>query len=154
MLGYIDKIRKISKKILKDKRVDLIIGFKKGTVPMINEPCFINKEEDVNQIIWDANCGINLSNYLTDRKEKIAIIAKGCDSRNIVNHIIENKIKREQLFIIGVPCKGMIDKNKISSIFNEEILEVQEEEDKLIIKGKNNKKTRFLSEKLSDMHST
>ncbi len=63
-----------------------------------------------NELIWDSNCGINLANYLTDRKEKIGIVAKGCDSRNIVTHIIENKIKREQLYIIGVPCTGMMDK--------------------------------------------
>jgi formate dehydrogenase subunit beta len=51
-----------------------------------------------------------------DRKEKIGIVAKGCDSRNIVTHIIENKIKREQLVIIGVPCKGMIDRRRITAM--------------------------------------
>ncbi|MBW2412551.1 MAG: zinc ribbon domain-containing protein, partial [Deltaproteobacteria bacterium] len=52
--------------------------------------------EEVKDLVWDSNCGINLANYLTNRQEKIGIIAKGCDSRNIVNHIIENKIKRDQ----------------------------------------------------------
>ena len=52
---------------------------------------------EVEQLVWDSHCGINLANYLTDRKEKIGIVAKGCDSRNIVTHMIENKIKREQL---------------------------------------------------------
>jgi hypothetical protein len=33
-------------------------------------------------------------------------VAKGCDSRNIVTHIIENKIKREQLVIIGCPARA------------------------------------------------
>ncbi|WP_459925724.1 4Fe-4S ferredoxin [Desulfatiferula olefinivorans] len=71
----------------------------------------ITKTDDVKDLVWDANCRINLCNYLTNRKEKLAIVAKGCDSRNIVTHIIENKIKRDQLVIIGVPCKGMNDKN-------------------------------------------
>jgi formate dehydrogenase subunit beta len=74
-------------------------------MPMMNEPCFISSPER-RRLVWDSNCGINLANYLTNRKEKIGIVAKGCDSRNIVTHIIENKVKREQLVIIGVPCRG------------------------------------------------
>ena len=40
-MGYTDKIREIAKKILTDKTVDLIIGFKRGTVPMMTEPVII-----------------------------------------------------------------------------------------------------------------
>lgn len=94
MLGYIDKIKEISERLLKEGTVDMVIGFKKGTLPMMNEPCLAKKPDDVEKLIWDSNCGINLTNYLTDRKEKIAVVAKGCDSRNIVTHIIENKIDR------------------------------------------------------------
>jgi formate dehydrogenase subunit beta len=135
MLKYIDTIRKISKRLLKEKAVDMVIGFRKATVPMMNEPCFVDKPENVDNLVWDSNCGINLANYLTNRKEKIAVIAKGCDSRNIVTHIIENKVKRDQLFIIGVPCKGMIDRHKIASIFEEEIIEVAEEGNIVIVKS-------------------
>jgi len=135
MLGYTDKIRQISKGLLENKKVDIIIGFKKGTMPMMNEPCLIKSPKDAEKLVWDSNCGINLANYLTDRKEKIGIIAKGCDSRNIVTHIIENKIKREQLVIIGVPCRGMIDKNKITSMFEGEIKQLTEQNGNVIIKG-------------------
>jgi ferredoxin len=110
MDAYISKIKSISERLLKDGTVEVVIGFRKGSIPMMNEPCLIKRSEDVKDLVWDTNCRINLANYLTNRKEKIAVIAKGCDSRNIVNHIIENKIKRDQLFIIGVPCKGMNDK--------------------------------------------
>jgi len=135
MLWYTTKIREISERLLKEGKVDMVIGFRKGTVPMMNEPCVVKSPENVKELVWDSNCGINLANYLTDRKEKIAIIAKGCDSRNIVTHIIENKIKRDQLFIIGVPCKGMIDRHKIASMFKKEIIEVAEEESVVIVKG-------------------
>lgn len=135
MLGYIDKIRQISKGLLEEKKVDVIIGFKKGTMPMMNEPCVLKSPDDVEKLVWDSHCGINLANYLTDRREKIGIIAKGCDSRNIVTHIIENKIKRDQLVIIGVPCKQMIDKNKINSMFEGEIKQVTEQNNSVIIKG-------------------
>ena len=135
MLAYIDKIKEISNRLLKDSEVDMVIGFRKGTMPMMNEPCFAKKPEDVDNFVWDSNCGINLANYITDRKEKIGILAKGCDSRNIVTHIIENKIKRDQLVVIGVPCMAMIDRHKIETMFETEIQDVIEADGKIIVKG-------------------
>jgi formate dehydrogenase subunit beta len=136
MLSYIDKIKEISHRLLKEAKVDMVIGFRKGTVPMMNEPCFVRTAEDIDNLVWDSNCGINLANYLTNRKEKtIGIVAKGCDSRNIVTHIIENKIKRDQVVIIGVPCKGMIDRHFIEAMVDGEIQEVIETDDKIHIKG-------------------
>ena len=135
MTSYIEKIREISAKLLKECKVDLIIGFRQGTLPMMNEPYFAKSPEDLQNLVWDSNCGINLANYLTNRTEKIGIIAKGCDSRNIVTHIIENKIKREQLVIIGVPCQGMIDKRKINAMVEGEILAVTEDANNITVKG-------------------
>jgi ferredoxin len=133
MLEYKDKIIEISKKLLKDCTVEMVIGFRKGTLPMMNEPCFAKTASDVQQFVWDSNCGINLANYVTNRKEKIGIVAKGCDTRNLVTHVIENKINRDQLIIIGVPCQGMIDKRKITSMFDEEIQKVDEKGDKIVV---------------------
>ena len=135
MLSYIDKIKEISTRLLKECRVEMVIGFRQGTVPMMNEPHFARTAEAVENFVWDSNCGINLCNYLTNRTEKIGIVAKGCDTRNIVTHIIENKIKRDQLVIIGIPCKGMIDKRKIVAMFEGEITEVIEAEDRITVKG-------------------
>ena len=135
MLSYNDKIKEISTRLLKECQVEMVIGFRKGTVPMMNEPHFAKSAEDVQKFVWDSNCGINLCNYLTNRTEKIGIVAKGCDSRNIVTHIIENKIKREQLVVIGIPCKGMIDKRKISALCEGEISEVVEDENNITVKG-------------------
>jgi ferredoxin len=150
MIGYIDKIKEISKVLLEDGKVDMVIGFRKGTVPMINEPFAAKTAADVDSFVWDSGCGINLANYLTNRKEKIGIIAKGCDSRNIVNHIIENKINREQLTIIGVPCKGMVDRSKVNALVSYEITAVIEKEDTLIISGSDSEKTLKKSDVLSE----
>jgi ferredoxin len=140
MLGYIDKIQEISERLLKDGSVDMIIGFRKGTVPLMNEPCFIKEPAAVNTLVWDSNCGINLANYLTGRKEKVGIIAKGCDSRNIVTHIIEKNIDRDQLKVIGVPCKGMVDRHKVASIMDGDITDAVESEDTILVKSGDSQK--------------
>ena len=134
MVGYTEKIKEIAGRLLKECTVDMVIGFRKGTMPMMNEPCFATTPDAVDTLVWDSNCGINLANYLTNRKEKVAVVAKGCDSRNIVTHIIENKIKRDQVTIIGVPCTGMIDKRKITGLVAGEILEVSETENTIKVK--------------------
>jgi len=134
MLGHTEKMREIAGRLLKECTVEMVVGFRKGSMPMMNEPCFVTTADDVRSLVWDSNCGINLANYLTNRKEKIAVFAKGCDSRNIVNHIIENKIKRDQVYVVGVPCTGMIDKRKISSMVGGEILEVSETENTIKVR--------------------
>lgn len=133
MQQYTQKIKEISKRLLDECRVETVIGFRRGTLPMMNQPCFAKTVADVDQFVWDSNCGVNLANYLTHRKEKIAIVAKGCDSRNIVTHIIENKIERDQLYIIGVPCKGMVDKRVITEKVAGEITAVGEADGKVTV---------------------
>jgi formate dehydrogenase subunit beta len=134
MSTYTEKIREIALRLLKECKVEMVIGFRQGSVPMMSEPCVVRKHEEVDRLIWDSNCGINLANYLTNRKGKIGIVAKGCDSRNIVTHIKESRIKREQLVIIGVPCQGMIDKRKIAASVEGEILEVSENGEQVTVK--------------------
>ncbi|SHK20405.1 4Fe-4S dicluster domain-containing protein [Desulfatibacillum alkenivorans DSM 16219] len=135
MSEYAEKIRGIAKKLLDDGTVDMVIGFRKGTMPLINEPCFVKDAAKVDALVWDSSCGVNLANYLPKRKEKIGVVAKGCDSRNIVTHIVENQITREQLYIIGVPCTGMVDRRKIRLAVGKEILSVSEADGKITVTG-------------------
>jgi formate dehydrogenase subunit beta len=151
MIEYGDTIRKIAKKILEEKKVDLIIGYKKGTLPLMTEPVLIRDAEKADQLHWDSFCNMNLANYLPKREEKIGIIAKGCDSRNIAVHIVENQIKREQLYIVGVPCKGMIDRRKIISFVDgKEVREVIESGGDIIVKGAGFEHTLKKSDYLQD----
>ena len=150
MEQYTKKTREIAKRLLKECAVDMVIGFRKGTLPMMSEPHFARTPEQVDALVWDSHCGINLANYLTDRKEKIAVVAKGCDSRNIVTHILENKIKREQLTIIGVPCLGMVDKRKIVDSVEGEVLAVSEEDDQIKVKSTGGEKTFDKAEVLQE----
>jgi formate dehydrogenase subunit beta len=142
MLEYTFKIRETAKKLLEEGKVDVFIGYKKGSVPMMNEPVLISDPEKVDLLYWDSNCGLNLCNYLTKRTEKIGIIANGCNSRNIVTHIVENQIKRDQLYIVGIPCKGMIDHRAVQrAVKQREILDIKEEGDSFTVNGKNFEET-------------
>jgi len=136
MLKYSEKIKETAKRLLKEKKVDIFIGYRKGSVPMMNEPVFIADPDKVDQLYWDSFCGLNLCNYLTKRTGRIGIVANGCNSRNIVTHIIENQIKRDQLYIVGLPCEGMIDHRAVMRAVNDkEILDIQENGAQFVVKG-------------------
>jgi formate dehydrogenase (coenzyme F420) beta subunit len=128
MVEYTQKIREIARRLLEEKKVDVFIGYRKGSVPMMNEPILIKDPADAEMLHWDSHCGLNLCNYLTKRTDRVGIVANGCNSRNIVTHIVENQIKREQIFIVGIPCTGMVDHRAVSkAVGRSEILEVTEE---------------------------
>jgi len=147
MIQYTDKIREIAGRLLKDGTVEVFIGYRKGTVPMMNEPVLIRDPDQVDILHWDVNCGLNLCNYLTRRTEKIGILATGCNSRNIVTHIIENQIKREQLYIVGIPCTGMVDHRAVKrAVGGKEILSAEQQGEKLIVKGADFEKTFEIKE--------
>ncbi|MCF8127959.1 MAG: 4Fe-4S dicluster domain-containing protein [Deltaproteobacteria bacterium] len=142
MLKYTEKIRETAKKLLAEGKVDVFIGYQKGTVPMMNEPLLVSDPDKVDKLYWDNFCGLNLCNYLTKRTDKIGIIANGCNSRNMVTHIIENQIKRDQLYIVGIPCEGMIDHRAVArAVKLKEILDVQQDGAQFVVKGKDFEET-------------
>jgi ferredoxin len=108
-----DEIRAIARGLLREKKVELVIGYERGSLPMRRRPCFVRKEEDADRLVWDGWCENTLAAYLPKRKEKAAIVAKGCDSRAVVELIKEKQVQREQVVIIGVPCLGMIDRAQV-----------------------------------------
>ena len=142
MLKYTEKIRETAKRLLAEEKVDVFIGYRKGTVPMMNEPLLVNHPDKVDPLYWDNFCGLNLCNYLTKRTDKIGIVANGCNSRNIVTHIIENQIKRDQLYIVGIPCEGMIDHRAVvRAVKFKEILDVHQDGAEFTVKGHNFEET-------------
>lgn len=130
---YTKKIQEIALTLLEAGTVDKIFGFSNGTIPMATNPICVNTKKDIEKLTFSSTCSMNLANYLRNEKGKIAVTAKGCDSRNIVTHIVENQIQRDQLYIIGIPCTGMVDKTKIASLFDDEITSFKETSDSLIV---------------------
>ncbi|MBU1171483.1 MAG: 4Fe-4S ferredoxin [Proteobacteria bacterium] len=141
MINYTENIRKISGDLLKSGKVDVVIGYKKGTLPGINEPFLARTPEDAQKLVWDSQCRLNLANYLTNRKENVGIVAKGCDSRNIATHIIEHRVTREQVTVIGVPCTGMTDKNKLRELAGGEITALTEKDGIITVTSRHGEKT-------------
>lgn len=114
-----NSIKKVVKQILSKEKVEYILGYEAGPLPFTAIPLFIESEADVERLIWNETCNLNLVRYMQEQPpvEKIGIILKNCEIQTLLVLINENQIKREQVIILGVPCDyGVIDGNKIKKI--------------------------------------
>ncbi|MBN2443395.1 MAG: hypothetical protein JXJ04_18685 [Spirochaetales bacterium] len=141
-----EKIRKIVKQIVSEQKADVIIGFEKGSVPLVSRPCFINvkgeKEtlQNTEKLVWNSFCSANLAVYLPPyyehiqtrgkepvKKPVVAVIVKGCDMRSVVVLLKEKQAPRDKLVLIGVPCSGMVDRKKVLAACGEKEISQCEE---------------------------
>lgn len=132
-----EAIRESAKKLLAEGKVDVVIGFSEGSLPLRGTPCFVKDAKDVDRLTWNYGCENNLANYVRNKSEKIAVVAKGCDTRAIVALMKENQINKDNLYIIGIPCAGMISRKKLSDLLEgKELLETEDKGEVIVLKGK------------------
>ena len=105
------EIQKIAEKLLKEEKVEKIIGFGKGLFTDEITPIFVSRLKDVDRLIFSPKAEMSLAKYLLNYKDqKVAIVAKPCDSRAIASYLSENMIKRDNVKIIGINgCPGIED---------------------------------------------
>jgi formate dehydrogenase subunit beta len=146
------KIQAEAKRLLQDGVVDVVIGFQKGTLPYKMQPCFISRADEVATLTLNGLCSNNLAVYLNHRPkgEKTAIIVRGCESRAIQTLVLENRHARENLYLIGVPCIGILDLQKIGQQELQPVLAVQEEGDQVRVTFGNGEKLFKRNEALHD----
>lgn len=131
-----ESLREAARRLLRQKQVDLIIGYERGTQPLRTTPCFVDNTEDVRKLVFNSSCDVNLSKYIIGRKDKVGVVAKGCDSRLLAVCYLEKQFPRENVVILGVPCPGIIDRKKIESkLEDKEILDASIDNDQIKIKG-------------------
>jgi len=142
MSGIVNAVQDAAKKLLTENKVDVVIGFAEGSQPLRSTPAFIRKPEEAEKLTWNCTCENNLANYLRKKEQKIGVVVKGCDSRSIVALMKENQINRDNLYIIGVPCSGMIDRKQVADLCEgKEIIAAECKEDSLVLKGHDFEKT-------------
>jgi formate dehydrogenase subunit beta len=140
MSEFEQALRETARQLLADDGpvpgVDLIIGYERGTLPLRTAPCFIRDPEQVDRLVWNASCENNLATYLHHVTGRVGIVAKGCDTRAIVEVIVEQQILRENVVIIGVPCQGIVDRRRIEAQLNgHEVLEVEVANGQVVLRG-------------------
>jgi formate dehydrogenase (coenzyme F420) beta subunit len=162
------KIREEAKKLLADKKVDVFVGYERGTLPLTATPVFITEPDDADKLVYDVTCVQNLAKYVhdilsnhkeaqkrvkpEDRKMKVVgVVARGCTSRSLVIQLQERQYAREDIVILGAPCNGYIDGKKMTvALSGEEALEGSVAGDSVTVKTSAGDKKIALSDVLAD----
>ena len=104
--------------LLSDKTVSSVLGWKKGEFDYDITPALFSDEKALREeFVFSDFCGINLSKYLVAKTKttegKILVFLKPCDTYSFNQLLTEHRIDREKVYVIGVPCEGMADIEKV-----------------------------------------
>lgn len=155
-----ERMKEEVKRILARDDVKCVIGYEKGSFGFRVSPSFAFTGEEVDRFVLSPLCVNNLAVYLTLEKRmdrsgaraednnKQAVILKGCDSRSLVQILVERGIPREDVIVIGVPCTGMVDPRKIERMFPDIGGEVEEKNDMFVVHGSDGESREVPKEEL------
>ena len=118
--------------------LDMVLAWGKTADPLRGAPLFIKREKQLERLCDPALSVTNPAVYLYAlRSKKIGLVVKGCDSRSVIELLQEKLIDRGSLYIFGLPCDGVVDKQKLSRALPEagrvESLEIKGDE--AVVKG-------------------
>lgn len=137
-----NRLQDAVKDLFKESKVEMFLGYEKGTLPLRTRMCVIKSADDAKRLVWNSFCLNSLAVYLPQyfvrqlhlRRgqeqtfPRVGIVAKGCDYRAIMLLAREYQILRDHVVIIGIPCQGMVDPKKIEAALGDEEASGYEEE--------------------------
>ena len=147
------RLRNEAKALLEQGKVDYIIGFEPGSLKFTTTPLITKNKDDIDRLVINPFIVNNLSVFLTEVQGRVGIVAKGCDSRSIVSLIQDNKVVREDVVILGIPCPGIIDLSKVERLVGkdrDELDDIIRDGDKVAVTVNGGKKEFPVTEVLFD----
>jgi formate dehydrogenase (coenzyme F420) beta subunit len=106
-----ENLKREAKRLLESGDVSVVLAYTRGYDANHPVPYAAGKVEDVGNLIFNEYCVHNLARYLTKYppRTRIAVAVKAADSRAVVQLIQEEKLRREDLVLLGIPVTEMKD---------------------------------------------
>ncbi|NOQ17902.1 MAG: hypothetical protein GQ507_01510, partial [Dehalococcoidales bacterium] len=95
------KLRRETRTLLKEGKVDIIIGFEDGSLKFTTTPLITSDEADIDRLVINPFINNNLSVFLPETEGRVGVVVKGCDSRSLVSLLQDNKVARVDVVILG-----------------------------------------------------
>jgi formate dehydrogenase (coenzyme F420) beta subunit len=150
----LEYLRELVREELESGKISAFIGYRKvDGVPAKRRPFICRKPEDTDLLVYDSFCSQNLVRLLAGKtdylkalkvpKKKVGIMVKGCDVKSLNVDIVENKIDRHDLWIVGVNCSGNIDVSMIRNILETDASEIVDDGKSIQLQLMDNSKMKF-----------
>lgn len=106
--------------LLKDGTVQRVLGWRAGEFFYdITPAVFSSVEELENGFVYNDFCGANLSKYLikeAKKEGKVLVFLKPCDTYSFNQLLMEHRIPRDNVYVIGIECYGKLDVEKLKAM--------------------------------------
>ena len=113
------ELKKRALELLGDGTVHRVIGWQAGEFSYDMTPAVFTTAEELEKgFVYNDFCGANVSKYLIKecvKGGKILAFMKPCDTFSFNQLLAEHRVKRENVYIIGIACDGMADVRKIKA---------------------------------------
>ncbi|MGI6160542.1 MAG: 4Fe-4S dicluster domain-containing protein [Christensenellales bacterium] len=109
-------IKDKARALLLDGTVNRVLGWKKGDYFYDNTPSILGVD-DIGDLVYNCFCGANLSKYLINesrREGKVLVLLKPCDTYSFNLLLKEHRIRRDGIYVLGIPCHGIADVQKMN----------------------------------------
>lgn len=121
-------LRAEAAKLLRGGTVGVFIGHEEGWdgAPV---PYFAASAEEAERLVWNPLVAYNLAKYLLDyldREGKVGLVVNGCGSLALDRILKDRRFPRERLHVLGIPCTGVLDPEKILNLPEDKRREVLE----------------------------
>jgi Fe-S-cluster-containing hydrogenase component 2 len=116
MTGVEERLRARTRELLETGEVVEVIAWGNGRFVNQTTPLFVTDASRAESVVANDYCVNTLAKYVLTEKnalgtsQKIAVAVRGCDSRGINRLIADKQLKREELHLLGIPCRGMKDR--------------------------------------------
>lgn len=109
-------VRERAQRALATGEVERVFAWRRGEFWYDVTPAVFETAEEVDELLWDSFCVANLSKYLSGaarQGRKIGVFVKGCDALAFNQLLQDNRISRDNVLLLGLPCPGMVDPDKL-----------------------------------------
>lgn len=137
MQRIFEQIKERVAALLASGEVSRVIGWRKGEFFYDETPATFDAQTGLDEFVYDGFSAANLSKYLigeTRKDGKIAALLKPCDTYSFNQLVTEHRIDRAKVHVIGIPCKGKLDMEKIRARVRG-ITAVEESGDDVIVRS-------------------
>ncbi len=130
-------IREKAIELLSSGKADRILAWKEGDFFYDQTPFVFRSAEEIEKsLVYNGFSGANLSKYLVKESAKdgvVAVFLKPCDTYSFSQLLKEHRIKRENIWAIGIPCEGKLDIERIRKAGIKGIRAIREDGEGLVI---------------------
>jgi ferredoxin len=109
-----DRLQTVAAELLARSDSRCFIGWEALPNGLGTRPAVLTDPGQAARLTWDTSCHANPAMYLPrfrGREGVVGVAVKGCDARGLRELIRSNQVRRDQVYIVGVPCTGLRERD-------------------------------------------